>query len=125
MAGFSDYLEPFLLDAAFNNGAGSFPAIPNIYIKLHTGDPGENGTANAATETTRQEVFFGAAVANTVTSTGTVSWTNVSTTETITWISFWDNSTAGNCLGSAQLNVAAPLAAGDDLDLTSVTFTLD
>ena len=125
MAGFSDYIEPFILDAVFDNGAGSFPTITTVYVKLHTGDPGENGTANAAVETTRQSVSFNAAVGGSITSSATVSWNNVSTTETISWVSFWDNNTAGNCLGSAQLNVAAPLQAGDDLDLTSITFTLD
>ena len=125
MPGFSDYIEPFILDAVFNDDAGSFPAIPNVYVKLHTGDPGEGGTGNPATETTREEVFFNAASGGSVGSSATVSWNNVSTTETISHISFWDNSTAGNCLGSATLNVSAPLQAGDDLDLTSITFTLD
>jgi hypothetical protein len=125
MAGFSDYIEPFLLDAVFNNGAGSVPTITTVYVKLHIGDPGEAGTANPAAETTRQSVTFAAAVGGSITSSGTVSWNNVSTTETITYISFWDNSTAGNCLGTAQLNVAAALQASDDLDLTSIVFTLD
>jgi hypothetical protein len=125
MPGFSDYIEPFILDAVFNDDAGSFPAITNVYVKLHLGDPGEGGTADPAVETTREEVFFNAAVGGSITSSATVSWNNVSTTETITHISFWDNSTAGNCLGSAELNVSAPLQAGDDLDLTSITFTLD
>lgn len=125
MAGFSDYIEPFILNAVFDNDAASFPAITTVYAKLHIGDPGENGTANPAVETTRQSVAFNAATGGSIVSSGTVSWTNVSTTETVTHISFWDNGTAGNCLGSAQLNVSAPLTAGDDLDLTSITFTLD
>jgi len=125
MAGFSDYIEPFILDAVFDNGAGSFPAIATVYAKLHLGDPGEAGTANPAVETTRQTVSFNPASGGSIVSSGTVSWTNVSTTETISYISFWDNDPAGNCLGSAQLNVSAPLQAGDDLDLTSITFTLD
>lgn len=125
MAGFSDYIEPFILDAVFDNNAGAFPAITTVYAKLHIGDPGEAGTANPAVETTRQSVGFNAAVGGSIVSSATVSWNNVSTTETISYISFWDNISAGNCLGSAQLNVAAPLQAGDDLDLTSITFTLD
>lgn len=125
MPGFSDYIEPFVLDAVFNDAAGSVPSIPNIYVKLHLGDPGESGTANPAVETTRQAVTFNAASGGSVTSSGTVSWTNVSTTETVSYVSFWDNLTAGNCIGTAQLNVAAALQAGDNLDLTSITFTLD
>ena len=125
MAGFSDYIENFVLDAVFNDDAGSFPSIPDIYIKLHLGDPGENGTANAAAETTREQVTFGAASAGAVVSSAPVTWTNVAATETITHISLWDDPTAGNALGSATLSVAAPLVAGDDLTLTTITFTLD
>lgn len=125
MAGFSNYIEPFVLNAIFRNDAASVPAIPNIYVKLHLGDPGETGTANPAAETTRQSVSFNAASGGSIASSGTVTWTNVSTTETITWVSLWDNLTAGNCLGAAQLNVSAALAAGDTLALTSITFTLD
>ena len=125
MAGFSDYIEPFILNAVFNNGAGAVPVIPTVHVKLHIGDPGENGLGFPAVETTRHPVTFAAAIGGSITSSATVSWNNVSTTETITYISFWDDPTAGNCLGSAQLNVAAPLQASDDLDLTSIVFTLD
>ncbi len=130
MAGFSDYIEPFILDAVFDNGAGSFPTITTVYARLHTGDPGEAGTANVALSNPippllRPSVPFNPASGGSIVSSATVTWNNVTNTETISWISFWDNDTAGNCLGSAQLNVAAPLQAGDDLDLTSITFTLD
>jgi len=125
MPGFSDYIEPFILDAVFNDDAGSFPSIPDVYIKLHLGDPGENGTANAAAETTREQVTFGAASGGSIASSSAVTWTNVSTTETITHISFWTASSGGNCIGTAALNISAPLTAGDDLTLTTVTFTLD
>jgi hypothetical protein len=125
MAGFSDYIENFVLDAVFNDDAASFPSIPNIYIKLHLGDPGENGTANAAAETTREQVTFGVASGGQVVSSAAVTWTNVAATETITHISLWDDPTAGNALGTAALNISAPLTAGDDLTLTTVTFTLD
>jgi hypothetical protein len=50
--GLSSYLANKFLDAVAN--AVSYSAA-NVYIKLHTGEPGANGTANAATETTRQE----------------------------------------------------------------------
>lgn len=125
MAGFSDYIEPYVLNAIFRNDAASVPAIPNIYVKLHVGDPGESGANNPAAETTRQAVTFNAAAGGTIASSAAVNWTNVSTTETITYISLWDNLTAGNCLGTAQLNVSAVLSAGDDLGLTAITFTLD
>jgi len=51
----SNYGENALLDTL---GGTSF-SVANTYLKLHTGDPGEDGTANAATEATRQAVTFG------------------------------------------------------------------
>jgi hypothetical protein len=53
--GLSSYLANKFLDAVAN--AVSYSAA-NVYIKLHTGEPGANATANAATETTRQEATF-------------------------------------------------------------------
>lgn len=36
----------------------------DVWVKLHTGDPGAAGTSNAATNTARQQVTFGAAAAS-------------------------------------------------------------
>jgi hypothetical protein len=49
----------------------------NVYIKLHTGEPGANATANAATETTRQEATFSSASSGSITSDAAVTWTNI------------------------------------------------
>lgn len=118
----SNYLEAKILDAVGNNVS---LAVAQAYAKLHIGDPGEDGTANAAGETTRQAVSFGAAVAGAMSSDADVAWTNVSTAETYSHISLWDASVAGNCLWSGPLAVAKTVGVGDnftipsgDLDLT-------
>jgi hypothetical protein len=122
MAGFSDYAEPKILDCLFNNTA--FGAVANVYMKLHTADPGDAGTANAAGNTTRVEVTFAAASAGTISNDAQIQWTNVSTSEDYTHFSLWDNSTAGNCLFTGTITANA-VTAGDtftiavgDLDLT-------
>ena len=98
---------------------------PRIEMKLHTGDPGSAGTANAATETTRQAVTFGSAAASgSIANTVAVSWTNVSTTETVTWVSFWTASSAGTFLGSDDLSSSAALTAGDTLTIAISGLTL-
>jgi hypothetical protein len=117
----SNYLENALLDTL---RAQSF-SVANVYLKLHLGDPGENGTANAATEATRQAVTFNAASGGSMASSAAVTWTNVSTTETYTHWSAWDNVTAGNCLWSGALSASASVAAGDTFQITSLTLTLD
>lgn len=117
----SNYLENKLLDTLRNTSL----AVASVYLKLHTGDPGEDGTANAAGETTRKVVSFSAASGGSMASSATVEWTNVSTTETISHWSAWDASTAGNCLWTGALSSNASLTAGDTFQITSLTLTLD
>jgi hypothetical protein len=119
----SNFLENELLDTL--DGSGSAYSASATYLKLHTGDPGENGTGNPATETTRKVVAFGAASGGAKASTATVEWLNVSTTETYSHWSLWDNSTAGNCLWTGALSTSAAVTAGDTFEITSLTLTLD
>lgn len=88
-----------------------------FYVKLHLGDPGAAGANNAAVETTRQAVTFSAASAGAITNSAAVTWTNVSTTETVSHVSFWDASTAGTFLGSDALETARALTAGDTFEI--------
>lgn len=122
---FSDYLENELLDHVFAPAAYTAPT--NIYAKLHLGVPGEDGTGNAAVETTRQEATFGTASAGAIANDAAVEWTSVSTTETYSHISLWDNSTAGNCLGSGALAASKSVTAGDDftIPIGDLDVTLD
>ena len=117
----SNYGENALLDTL---GGTSF-SVANTYLKLHTGDPGEDGTANAATEATRQAVTFGSASGGSLVSSATVTWTNVAATETVSHWSMWDASTGGNCLWYGALSGSASLQAGDTFQITSLTLTLD
>ena len=119
----SNYAELKILD--HTTGTASWTAPSTVYLKLHTGDPGEAGTSNAATETTRKSVAFSAASSGSISSSATVDWTNVSTTETYSHWSLWDNSTAGNCLWSGALSSSASVTAGDTFQITSLTLSLD
>jgi len=117
----SNYAENKLLDTI---GGTSF-SVTTAYLQLHLGDPGEDGTANAATETTRKVVSFGSASGGSMASSATVEWTNVAATETVSHWSLWDAASAGNCLWSGALASSAALTAGDTFQITSLTLTLD
>lgn len=117
----SNYAESKLLDTLRNE---SF-AVATTYVKLHTGDPGEDGTDNAADETTRKAVSWNAASGGSMASSATLEWTNVSDTETYSHWSLWDNLTAGNCLWSGALSSSASVTAGDTFQITALTLTLD
>ncbi len=122
MADAGDYAENEVADYLVANGAPT--AISSANVKLHTGDPGETGVANAAGETTRKAASFGASSGGVAAMSSTLSWTNVSTTETIVWVSVWDNISAGNHLWNAILAASVGLTAADDFDLTALTLTV-
>ncbi len=84
------------------------------WMKLHTGAPGANGTANAATETTRKQVTFGAASGGAASNTGAITWTSVAASEDATHCTFWTASTNGS-FGFSGTVTANALTAGDDL----------
>lgn len=123
MGTFSDGVANGWLDAL---ARGVLYDNDEVWVKLHLGDPGSAGTSNAAAETTRKQVTFGAAASGrAISNTAAVEWTNVSTTETYTHISLWSASAAGNFLGRDDLSSSAAVTAGDtfripvgDLDLT-------
>lgn len=123
----SNYLEESWLKTLRGGGNGtSFTAPTNVYVKLHIGDPGEDGTSNAAGETTRKAATF-AAPANpggTMDSNADISWTSVSTAETYSHVSVWDASTNGNCLITGALTASKTVAVGDTFTIPSGSLQL-
>lgn len=114
-----------LLDTLSNT---SFAAGTQLFGKLHTGDPGASGTANASQHTTRQGFTWAAASAGSKALAATLpSWSIASltspTTETITHVSVWDNVSAGSFLYSFVITNKA-VSNGDTLNLTSHSVSL-
>lgn len=122
----SNYLEQKWLDML---GGTAYTAPTTTYLQLHTADPTDAGTTSVATNNTRQSVSWAAASnpAGTKAISATVSWTNVSTTETYSHWSLWDSGTAGagNCLWTGALSSNASVTAGDTFQITALTLTLD
>ena len=119
----SNYAELKILD--HTTGRASWTAPSGVYLKLHTGDPGEDGTNNAAAEATRKSVSWSAASSGSIAASATVEWTNVSTTETYSHWSLWDSLTTGNCLWTGALSASAAVTAGDTFQITALTLSLD
>ena len=95
--GLSSYLANKFLDAVGNATAYS---AANVFVKLHIGDPGANGTGNPATETTRQSASFGA-----------------------TFFTAWDSATTGNFLFSGSIT-GNSYTAGDTFTIPSGSLTV-
>lgn len=117
--GLSTYLANSFLNALGNATAYS---VTMPYIKLHIGDPGANGTANPATETTRKAVSFAVASAGSIVSDADITWTNISGSEDATHFTAWDNLSAGNFLFSGTIT-GNPYTAGDTYTITSGSLT--
>jgi len=92
----------------------------NAFCKLHTGDPGSAGTANASTVTTRNAITWSAASAGSM-SLSSLSGFSMTATETISHISIWDASSAGNFLASAALTASKNVTNGDTLTISTLT----
>jgi hypothetical protein len=119
----SNYAELKILEHTTGKTAWTIPS--NVYVKLHTGDAGEAGTTNAATEDTRKVAAWATASSGSIATSATLEWTNVAATETYSHWSLWDASTAGNCLWTGALSSSAAVTAGDTFQITSLTLSLD
>jgi hypothetical protein len=107
------------INAILNVLRGSNYVAFTPYLQLHTGDPGAAGTANVSAETDRVSPTFAAPSGGSVTAPA-VSWAAWNAgTETITHVSLWDASTAGNFKMSAALTVPKDVENGDTLNITS------
>lgn len=106
--------------------ANTFISGLGKYIKLHTGDPGSAGTANAAAgSTTRVLATMNAASGGAQTlSSMASSWTNGGTSETLSHISGWTASTAGTFDWSAALSSSQAWASTNTFSLTSLSLSI-
>ena len=113
--GLSSSLANALLDALCRSVAWTEPDA--LYVKLHVGDPGAAGTANAATETDRVQATFGtAASGGSISNTAALTWTGVAGSEDYTHFTTWDASSAGNFQFSGTVDANA-VTTGDDFTI--------
>ena len=111
-----------LLDTLSNT---SFAAGATTAMKLHTGDPGSAGTSNASAETTRKALTWSAASSGSKAIAATLpTWLWATANETISHVSIWDSTTAGNFLYSVALTASKAMTSGDTLNITSHSVSL-
>jgi hypothetical protein len=101
----------------------AFTAPSATYIKLHTADPGVAGTNAPSAVTTRQQATFSAAASGAKALSNAPAFT-MTATETISHISVWDASSAGNILFTGALTVAKAVVNTDTLTFTTLSITL-
>jgi acyl-coenzyme A thioesterase PaaI-like protein len=103
----------------------SYSGNAAFWVKLHTADPGSAGTTAPAGNTTRQQATFGTASGGAISTSADLVWTNVSTAETYTHVSFWTLTSGGSFLGSDDLAAPKTVAVGDTFTIASGNLTLN
>jgi len=117
MSALSDYAENLVLDWLLTGGSVSRPSA--WYVALHTGDPGEAGSANELSGNgyARQAVTFAAAVDGATENEGQLTFgpNTDSNWGTVSHVSVWDDETGGNCLFKGALSSSVSINVGDSL----------
>ncbi len=105
--------------ASILNGV-SFALYGPVYVQLHTGAPGANGTTNVAGNNVRVSAgsnsAFGAPSGGATTNLNAINWTNVSTAETYTFVSIWSAISSGTFLASGSMTANA-VGVGDNFSI--------
>ena len=118
-----------ILNHVKGSGATTFTAPTQLYVRLHTADPGATGVTGVPSGgeggQTGQAINFSTTATNVLTMSNTPSWAITVASETVSHISIWDASTAGNFLWSAALTASKSVVSGDTLTLTTCTLTLN
>lgn len=98
-------------------------ALDGAWMQLHTGDPGPNGTANVASNSTRKQISLNPASAGSATNDADIEWLGVPTAEDYTDFTLWSLVTAGTFDGSGTIT-ANPVGVADDFVIASGSLTL-
>jgi hypothetical protein len=132
---FSDYADGKLLDELF--GGTDFTPPGTLYVSAHTADPGKTGASEVASSNAYARVSVTNNTTNFPASSGSPrSKTNGATITfpqasgswgTVTYIGFWDASTAGNFVSRGALGTSVAIAANNTLYFNSgdITITLN
>lgn len=119
----SDYAELKILDHL--SGRVLWAKPNNVYVKLHIGDPGEDGTGFPAVNTTRVLVGWNAAASGAISSNAALTWSTITTAETYSHWSLWDDPSGGNCLWKGELSSPAAVTSGDSFQINTLTLGLN
>lgn len=118
MTGFTPYFANKLLGHGL--GIASYTMPSGVYLKLHVGDPGPDGTANPSTTTTRALITWGSVANGAVQIAADLSFV-LASREKLTHGSCWDASSAGNCLFTGELDEDKNLYLGDTFLVPSLS----
>ena len=121
----SNYLELKVLDHFLGTSSTSAPS--NVYLALHTADPGEAGSGAEVSGNgySRQAVTFAAASSGSAASNSVEEFTaSGGSFGTVSHFGIWDASSSGNLLYYGALTASKVIADGDTLRFASGAITI-
>lgn len=95
----------------------------NVFMKLHTADPGAAGATAPSAVTTRNAITWNAPSGGSMTLLSVAAY-SMTGTETISHVSFWDAATVGNFLRSDALTAPVPVINGSSLTFSTATLSV-
>ena len=110
-------------EAAKIVSTGTNVALDGSYIQLHVSDPGADGTANVATETTRKQISLGTPSAGIVSNDTPITWTSIAGSQDANYFSLWTAASGGTFLFSGVI-LAAAYTAGEDYTIAAGALTI-
>ena len=121
--------ENDVLEHLFKATALSWAANANLYIALHTGDPGEAGSANeigAGVGYARQSAAFTSNGDGTVDNDALITFGPNTNTNwgSVTHVSVWTAASGGSCLYKGPLTAAKTVNIGDSLDIAAAALVV-
>lgn len=88
-----------------------------LFVQLHTGNPGLACTANVAAETLRKAATFGSITADAITNTSLIEWAEYEHEEEIKWVSIWTALTGGSPEIYGEAETPLHMFVGQDLKI--------
>ena len=119
---FSTTTGTAILEALFNAGTWTHPT--NVYISLHTADPGTTGASECTGGSyARQNATsaFAAASGKAIDSNADLSFAGMPAT-TVTHVGVWDAVTTGTFLCGGTLSASKTVGAGETFKIPSGSF---
>jgi hypothetical protein len=130
MSAFGNYSELRTLDFWFKANSLTTTAPANVYVSLHTGDPGDTGANEATTGGyTRVVQTFAAASTDgsgvtTIDSNADITLGTFTGAATFTYMGIWDAASSGNFLAGGLLSSSRTVANGDQIKFSSGNITV-
>lgn len=98
----------------------TYTGLPGLWVQLHIGEPGPNGTSNLSAVTTRNQLTLNPPSGSTCTMLSLATW-SMTAVETLTGLTIWTLASGGTFVASGDLAVPKPVGIGDTFQMDTLS----